>query len=234
MERASTGSAWMDASVPDFPALDRSERADATTAARTDSATSTASVPGASSATANEPSTTPGSRPASASSTPRRSMAWRSRAATATLSGITAITIVPGTNAWSTMVRTGAAIMPMPSPSVPCTADPTKTIATHTQLGAPPCNFYVMSNKPCPACGMTTSFALLVRGDVAASLRANWAGTLIAVLWAGLMVWAAASGVKGRPLFIPRGQGELVLTLTVGVVLALMLTRWGIVLIRGQ
>src|SRR5262245_42185416 len=76
----------------------------------------------------------------------------------------------------------------------------TRPIATHTQLGVPPCNFYVMTGKPCPACGMTTSFALLVRGDVAASLRANWAGTLIAVLWAVMMVWAAVSGLKGRML----------------------------------
>src|SRR5689334_8800203 len=52
-----------------------------------------------------------------------------------------------------------------------------KTMATHTQLGIPPCSFVVLTGKPCPACGMTTSFALLVRGDVAASLRANWAGT---------------------------------------------------------
>src|SRR5436190_18428918 len=64
-----------------------------------------------------------------------------------------------------------------------------RTIATHTQLGVPPCKFWVMTGKPCPACGMTTSFALLVRGDVAASLRANWAGTLIAVMCAGLMIW---------------------------------------------
>src|SRR5262245_8044030 len=49
-----------------------------------------------------------------------------------------------------------------------------RTMATHTQLGVPPCNFIVMTGKPCPACGMSTSFALLVRGDVAASLRANW------------------------------------------------------------
>ena len=58
------------------------------------------------------------------------------------------------------------------------------TMATHTQLGMPPCNFVVMTGKPCPACGMTTSFALLVRGEIGASLRANWAGTFIAVLWA--------------------------------------------------
>src|SRR5262245_50213485 len=57
-----------------------------------------------------------------------------------------------------------------------------RTMATHTQLGMPPCNFVVMTGRPCPACGMTTSFALLVRGDLAASLRANWAGTLVAVL----------------------------------------------------
>ena len=107
------------------------------------------------------------------------------------------------------------------------------TMATHTQLGMPPCNFIVLTGKPCPACGMTTSFALLVRGDVAASLRANWAGSLIAVLWALTMVWAIASGITGRPLFIPRGKGEMVLTVSVGIVLTLMLARWGVVLIGG-
>ena len=30
----------------------------------------------------------------------------------------------------------------------------------------PPCNFVLMTGKPCPSCGMTTSFALLVRGDI--------------------------------------------------------------------
>ena len=108
-----------------------------------------------------------------------------------------------------------------------------RTMATHTQLGMPPCNFVILAGKPCPSCGMTTSFALLVRGDVIASLRANWAGTLIAVLWALTMVWAVASGIKGRALFIPRGRGELVLTVSVGAVLVLMLMRWVAVLIGG-
>jgi hypothetical protein len=108
-----------------------------------------------------------------------------------------------------------------------------RTMGTHTQLGMLPCNFVILTGKPCPSCGMTTSFALLVRGDVRASLRANWAGTLIAVLWAATLVWAAASGVRGRALFIPRGKGELVVTLAVGVVLVLMLVRWAGVLIWG-
>jgi hypothetical protein len=108
-----------------------------------------------------------------------------------------------------------------------------RRMATHTQLGMPPCNFVILTGKPCPACGMTTSFALLVRGDVSASLQANWAGTLIAVLWALTMVWAVTGGVVGRPLYVPRGKGELVLTTMVGVVLALMLIRWGAVLLNG-
>lgn len=105
---------------------------------------------------------------------------------------------------------------------------------THQQLGLPPCNFMTLSGKPCPSCGMTTSFALLVRGDVEASLRANWAGTILALVWAGTLVWAVASAVWGRPLFIPHGYGELVLTVAVGLILVLMLTRWVIVLVGGE
>jgi hypothetical protein len=80
---------------------------------------------------------------------------------------------------------------------------------------------------------MTTSFALLVRGDVRASLRANWVGTLLATFWAGLLVWSVASGLTGRPLFIPDGRGELVITVVVGTFLVLMLGRWVVVLISG-
>jgi hypothetical protein len=108
-----------------------------------------------------------------------------------------------------------------------------RTMATHTQLGMPPCNFVILTGKPCPSCGMTTSFALLVRGDIGASLRANWAGTLTAIVWALTMVWALASGIKGRALLIPRGRGELILTIGVGAVLVLMLARWVAVLIGG-
>src|SRR3954469_25060403 len=33
-------------------------------------------------------------------------------------------------------------------------------MGTHTQLCLPECNFYRLTGVPCPACGMTTSFAL--------------------------------------------------------------------------
>lgn len=116
----------------------------------------------------------------------------------------------------------------------PYNADGTpKSSATHTQLGMPPCNFVTLTGKPCPSCGMTTSFALLVRGDVANSLRANWVGSIMCVLWAGTLVWALVSGIRGKPLFVRPGRGELVFTVIVGVMLTLMLARWTAVLVSG-
>jgi len=107
-----------------------------------------------------------------------------------------------------------------------------RRMATHTQLGLPECNFVALTGRPCPSCGMTTSFALLVRGDVGASLRANWVGTTLAVFWAGLLVWAVGSGLAGRLLLIPPRRGELVLTCVVGTFLVLMLGRWAVVLLQ--
>lgn len=108
-----------------------------------------------------------------------------------------------------------------------------RTMATHTQLGMPPCNFVVLTGKPCPACGMTTSFALLVRGDVGASVRANWVGALLATFWAVLLVWAVAGALLARTPLIPPGRNELALTVAVGVFLVLMLGRWVGVLVSG-
>src|SRR5262249_44252401 len=64
------------------------------------------------------------------------------------------------------------------------------TDETHTQLGLPPCTFKVVTGVPCPSCGMTTSFALLVRGDIYNSLRANFAGTALAVMCLLYIPWA--------------------------------------------
>ena len=99
---------------------------------------------------------------------------------------------------------------------------------THRQLGLPPCTFKELTGLPCPSCGMTTSFALLIRGDVGNSLRANAVGTLLAAFCLTMIPWGLATVVRGRPLFIQ--SMERTLTLVVVTLLTLMLLRWGIVL----
>jgi len=40
-------------------------------------------------------------------------------------------------------------------------------LGTHTQLGLPACGFLSRTGWPCPSCGLTTSFALAIRGRFA-------------------------------------------------------------------
>ena len=105
-----------------------------------------------------------------------------------------------------------------------------RSMATHTQLGLPPCNMVTLIGKPCPACGMTTSFALLMKGDVWNSMKANWVGTMLASFGLILIPWACISAVRGKYLFIR--SAESASTVVVIVLLVLMFVRWGIVLLQ--
>lgn len=102
-------------------------------------------------------------------------------------------------------------------------------MSTHTQLGLEPCNFAKTTGKPCPSCGMTTSFALLVRGDVANSLRANWVGTLAAAYGLVLIPFFVISLWRGKHVGVR--LTERTVLLTVGGFTALMVIRWGVLIL---
>lgn len=76
------------------------------------------------------------------------------------------------------------------------TPDPSGS-GTHERLGLPPCMWQAAAGIPCPACGMTTSWSLLMRGQPGNSLAANPAGTtaaLISVLLAIGLLWTGWTG----------------------------------------
>lgn len=102
------------------------------------------------------------------------------------------------------------------------------TMQTHMQLGLPPCKFYEMFNKPCPSCGLTTSFALLMHGDLTGSVRANAVGTLLAAFCFALVPWSLLVALRGRYLWVR--SLERASLWVVGVFMVLLLIRWGIVL----
>lgn len=101
-------------------------------------------------------------------------------------------------------------------------------MGTHQQLGFPPCNFVILTGKPCPSCGMTTSFSLFVRGDLVNSMQANPVGLLLAGFLVLLLPWGVASLWNGRSLYIRSIQiaGLVVLGFFVG----LSMLRWGILM----
>ena len=111
----------------------------------------------------------------------------------------------------------------------PYEADGTpRTMGTHVQIGLPPCTFQVMTGVPCPSCGLTTSVALLVHGDVRNSLRVNLAGTALALFWLALIPWCLVSALARRYLMI--GSLERALLAVVIFFVGLLLVRWAIVL----
>jgi len=60
---------------------------------------------------------------------------------------------------------------------------------THTGLPLPPCGFKSMFHKPCPSCGMTTSFSLIVRGRFIEAAKAQPAGVFLFLTT--LFVWGS-------------------------------------------
>lgn len=52
-------------------------------------------------------------------------------------------------------------------------------LGTHQQLGLPPCTVRVVWDMRCPACGMTTSWAHLTRGQLWESVAANAGGFVL-------------------------------------------------------
>ena len=97
---------------------------------------------------------------------------------------------------------------------------------THTQLGLWPCAFKAMTGRPCPTCGMTTSFAWFARAELSRSWGANPAGVGLASICLVLIPWLLTTSARGRPWPFRTIESPLV-GLSVAVV-ALTLISWTI------
>jgi hypothetical protein len=104
-------------------------------------------------------------------------------------------------------------------------------IGTHQQLGLPPCTFQRMFGKPCPSCGMTTSWAHFVRGQFLQSFDANLGGTLLALLALIVGPWLLISAWRGRHATrVPEDQYIALAGLVVAAVTTLQwVMRWNAV-----
>lgn len=93
---------------------------------------------------------------------------------------------------------------------------------THEQLGLPPCTFVAFFGGRCPSCGMTTSWAHLVRGNLRGALEANVGGALLAALAVAAVPWLVATAVRGRWLGFEPGERAALIVLAVIVLVTLI------------
>ena len=102
---------------------------------------------------------------------------------------------------------------------------------THTQLGLWPCAFKLTTGRPCPTCGMTTSFAWFSRGELARSWGANPAGVPLASTALVMIPWLLLASARARPWPFRDLERPLV-GLSVAVV-ALTLISWTVRMTLG-
>lgn len=71
---------------------------------------------------------------------------------------------------------------------------------THQQLGLPPCPSVLLFQRPCPGCGLTTSFSATIQGRWAEAFAANAFGPILY----GLMTLTALVALYGflRSIYI--------------------------------
>jgi hypothetical protein len=125
---------------------------------------------------------------------------------------------------WLTVFVIAALLNPYDANGLPRTAE------THTQppLNLPKCTFKEITGLPCPSCGMTTSFSLLIHGDLWNSLQANFAGTALACIGLFFVPWSFVCAWKGR--FVLIDSLEMTLFRLSIAFITLMFVHWGIAL----
>ena len=104
-------------------------------------------------------------------------------------------------------------------------------MGTHQRLGLPPCTLVQWYGLRCPSCGMTTSWAHMMRGHVLASFRANSGGALLALASVAVAPWLLVSGALGRWVVAPPHEWT---ALAVGLgIIAVTLVDWAVRLTFG-
>lgn len=91
---------------------------------------------------------------------------------------------------------------------------------THTQLGLSSCDWEAATGRPCPTCGMTTSFAHAAEGEFAQAAAVQPFGALLslgvaAAFWVSLHV-ALTGSRAGRMFLVLTRPRTLILLLALG------------------
>lgn len=77
---------------------------------------------------------------------------------------------------------------------------------THQQLGLPPCPSVLLYGRPCPGCGLTTSFTHLAHGNFAMAFQTHPLGPLLFLAW-GVTALMCLYGFVRKKRFITDTPG---------------------------
>ncbi|MCA9250052.1 MAG: DUF2752 domain-containing protein [Phycisphaerales bacterium] len=117
--------------------------------------------------------------------------------------------------------------------SVLLTPDP-NGFDTHSQLGLARCSWPATYGIPCPTCGMTTSFALMVRGRVIQSFTTQPLGAMLALATFGVLLLGIRALFTGRSWRINTYRCTPLRIICGGVLITLAAWGYKILITRGS
>ena len=80
---------------------------------------------------------------------------------------------------------------------------------THQQLGLPPCPSVLMFNRPCPGCGLTTSWTALIHGEFITSFRAHPLGIPMYLGFTSIALGTLIGNIRKQKLRIDTEKANL-------------------------
>jgi hypothetical protein len=82
---------------------------------------------------------------------------------------------------------------------------------THQSLGLPPCPSVLLFDRPCPGCGLTTSWTALVHGQFNLAFRSHALGPILYILFTigaltGMVAWIRGLRVNMESKWLSRAM----------------------------
>jgi hypothetical protein len=105
---------------------------------------------------------------------------------------------------------------------------------THQQLGMPPCPSVMLFDRPCPGCGLTTSFSATIHGDLPLAFAAHPLGPIAYLAFTGIAWIAIALFFRGQrfdtdsPVFQRLFVGFVVVVFVFGIVRWITMPGYGV------
>lgn len=96
---------------------------------------------------------------------------------------------------------------------------------THQHLGLPPCPSVLLFDRPCPGCGLTTSWTALIHGQFGYAFHAHPLGPPLYALFTLSSFLALYGWIKGFRFATDSPQFNRVMTVTIVIFLTFGFTR---------
>ncbi len=99
-------------------------------------------------------------------------------------------------------------------------------VGTHTQLGLPPCATLAVFDSRCPACGMTTSWSLVLHFRFIEAMEANVGGSLLAIIAMVSLPITCYFSITGGVYYGEELTFSLAIAIAISLVLAVL--QWAV------